>query len=72
MRAVWLKLLLDPQTGGSEIERLSVATQLLQRIKKAIEKLSTMSSLNLVVYLEHYILIIPEAAVCVRTGRLCG
>ena len=72
MRAAWLKLLLDPQTGGSEMEGLSVATLLVPRIKQAIEKLSAVTSLDLVVHLEHYNRIIPEAAVRVRTGRLCG
>lgn len=72
MRAAWVKLLLDPQTDGSEMEGLSVATPLVPRIKQAVSKLSAVTSVDLVVHLEHYNRIIPEAAVLVRTRRLCG
>ena len=72
MRAVWLKLLLDPSTAGSEVEKLSVATPLLPRIKKATESLRTVIALNRTVHVEHYNRIIAEAAVRVRTGGFHG
>ena len=68
MRTVWLKLLLDPETAGSEVEKLSVATPLLPRIKKAGESLRTVITLNRNVHIAHYNRIIAEAALRVRAG----
>ena len=68
MRAVWLKLLVRPETTGLELQQLSVATTLLPHIKKTVDGLRVMTTLNRNVHVEHYNRIIAEAALRVRAG----